>query len=1390
MGRTTSQVCLLAVGILAACGGGGGGGPDAGSVSDASAPPDGGSAPDARAPDAQVPDAQAPDAQAPDARVPAQVTAAFVSATADNADHMINAATVGAVTVTVSTAGPVADGDSVVVELDDGTAMASMTAPASASGTTVVAGIDATALADGAIGVRAHVVVGGGVGAAFDGAPATKDTVAPATPSQPDLIAADDSGAFDDDDVTSAGFATFIGTADPDVDVALLVDGAATSGGIAGVGGDYTLAGSLPEGTVAVTVVAVDAAGNPSAPSPPLSVTVDTTAPADPTDVRVPAGTQNPVHMINAATAAAVVVSVTSEVAATDTVEARVSVGATSTMGSITGASGAGPHDVTIDATGFADTAPGGVQLAARVVDLAGNVNPGGFVAGTPATKDTVAPATPAAPDLLAADDSGASSTDDVTAVATPRLTGSAEPAAAVELAADGVVAGTSAADGAGAFTIAPAAALGDGARALTVRAIDAAGNRSGSSPALVVTIDTVAPATPAAPDLAAASDSGPSNTDDYTNDTTPTLAGSAEAAALVSVYRDGVLLATATASGAGAWSVTAPALADGSFAITATATDLAGNTSVASAALALTIDTDVATPGAPDLAAASDLGASSTDDLTADTTPTFVGTVEPGAVVALTEGATPRGSATAGADGSYAVTSAALSHGAHALRVAQTDRAGNASAASPALTVDIDAAAPSLVLASRLPAPGAALVPAGTNLELAFSEPMNPASITADTWYVAGQQGAGAVFQRAAAAFTLVADPDGDGVVENADLLASGAAITVVVDGVEDLAGNPAPAASWGFTTRDRTPPNVIARSPAALVPPIDAATWTGVTVQFDEAMDASRGRCRVERADIDKTAAAASISGEQEGATLAWATTALPGDTLVMTFTTFAPPPGQSFEVSCEDVFDVDGNAFHEPAAPVDQFRVGVAYHVLTANPSDTTAPDVVSRLPEPGATGVDAAPMIAITFSEPIDVTTLADIRVSDSSGDITSSLQMQQAFNTVFLAARAALPAGETITVTVPTTLLDAGGNALAADRSFVFTVGAEVDVGAPVLGASAPADGELEVPRAGYAMGFALRDGADGAPEFPRLDGSLQDSFLLVDDATGIPVKGWQVSGQDLQSEIAVRPTPEAPLPLAAATTYTAIVSGVADRAGNAMTGASFSFTTQTSDADAAPYIDRVYPRVDLVRWSNGNVTVRWDLRARPIDPGQQVTVTSAGPGGWSATVGPYTGTDYFDYRTFTAAGSDAGNEPELAALGAGFYELQFTAVDAAANTVTRVTELYLWDTTPVAIAPVDGAATGTTTPTLSWTGVDVANADALLLSIKDATGRDVLMVILAPSITSFTVAPEAALSAAGNPYTWNLAQIRFHQGVDGTHAGAAQQTTPAPPGATTTFTVP
>jgi len=127
---------------------------------------------------------------------------------------------------------------------------------------------------------------------------------------------------------------------------------------------------------------------------------------------------------------------------------------------------------------------------------------------------------------------------------------------------------------------------LQDGTYTLYLEATDIFGNSS--NVALTFTLDTTTPSPLV--DLLATSDSGISSSDDVTQDTTPSFQGTAEAGAEVQLFANEAKIGETTSDGE--WEITTGALADGSYAITAITTDIAGNESVSLAPLWATIDT------------------------------------------------------------------------------------------------------------------------------------------------------------------------------------------------------------------------------------------------------------------------------------------------------------------------------------------------------------------------------------------------------------------------------------------------------------------------------------------------------------------------------------------------------------------------------------------------------------------------------------------------------------------------------------------------------------------------------------------------------------------------------------------------------------------------------
>ena len=336
-------------------------------------------------------------------------------------------------------------------------------------------------------------------------------------------------------------------------------------------------------------------------------------------------------------------------------------------------------------ATPLAKLSEGSHNLTAKTVDSGGNLsmasNALAFVV------DSIAPTKPVFA-LDAASDTGISATDKITNLKTPKITGTAEAGSTVTLLEGTTVLGTAtvaAGSAGGAFTI-TSGTLTDGDHILTVQAKDAAGNVSLVSDTLKVTIDTKAPDAPALPTLDSASDTGMSSIDGITKTAIPVIKGVAEAGSKVELFDGTKSVGTATAGVDGKYSITASTLADGVHKFTVKATDVAGNTSVASAIASVT--TDTVGPAVPVVTTSA--GSVNTN------APTIAGTAEASATVTIYNGANVVGSVTADATGkwSYTVTNL-LVDGTYQFSAQATDIAGNISNKSTAVAVTVDTVAP-----------------------------------------------------------------------------------------------------------------------------------------------------------------------------------------------------------------------------------------------------------------------------------------------------------------------------------------------------------------------------------------------------------------------------------------------------------------------------------------------------------------------------------------------------------------------------------------------------------------------------------------------------------------------------------------------------------------------
>lgn len=331
------------------------------------------------------------------------------------------------------------------------------------------------------------------------------------------------------------------------------------------------------------------------------------------------------------------------------------------------------------------------------------------------------APSAPAAPVVASfSTDSGVAG-DGITNDSTLELKGTAAAGSTVKIYDGSTQIGTATPTSTGSWDYITQV-LTDAKHTLTATATNSSGQTSAASAAVAVTVDTKAPA---APTIA-------SDTVNATNQVV--MSGTAEANSAIKVFDGTTQVGTATTNSSGAWSVTTSALSAGSHALTAKATDVAGNVSAASTAVDPVIGTTTSgtgtgtsgtsgtgtsgtgtsgtgtsgtgtsgtgtsgtgttAPAAPKIASFSTDSGVAGDHITSDKTLTLAGTAAANSTVKVFDGSTQLGIATADANGAWHYSTAGLLDGKHSLTATDTV-SGVTSKASTALDVTVDTTAP-----------------------------------------------------------------------------------------------------------------------------------------------------------------------------------------------------------------------------------------------------------------------------------------------------------------------------------------------------------------------------------------------------------------------------------------------------------------------------------------------------------------------------------------------------------------------------------------------------------------------------------------------------------------------------------------------------------------------
>ncbi|WP_345946590.1 Ig-like domain-containing protein [Bradyrhizobium sp. 150] len=207
----------------------------------------------------------------------------------------------------------------------------------------------------------------------------------------------------------------------------------------------------------------------------------------------------------------------------------------------------------------------------------------------------------------------------------------------------------------------------------------------------------------PSAPVIASWSPDTGATGDGVTDANKISLHGTAAAGSTVKVYDGSTQIGTATANSSGSWDYITSVLTDAKHALTATATNASGQTGVASAALAVTVDTKA--PTAPTIASHSVNSANQV---------VLSGNAEVSSVVKVFDGTTQIGTAMANSSGVWGYTSAALAAGSHSFTAKAMDVAGNTGAASTVFAANIGTSTSPTTPTSPTPTPDKVIESAG----------------------------------------------------------------------------------------------------------------------------------------------------------------------------------------------------------------------------------------------------------------------------------------------------------------------------------------------------------------------------------------------------------------------------------------------------------------------------------------------------------------------------------------------------------------------------------------------------------------------------------------------------------------------------------------------------
>mgnify|MGYP000477524092 CR=1 FL=1 len=425
------------------------------------------------------------------------------------------------------------------------------------------------------------------------------------------------------------------------------------------------------------------------------------------------------------------------------------------------------------------------------------------------------------------------------------------------------------------------------------------------------------------------------------------------------------------------------------------------------------------------------------------------------------------------------------------------------------------------------------------TVITATFNEPMNPTSINSSTFTLRqGSIGITGSISYSGNSATFI--PSGE--------LSFGTLYTATItDAVEDLAGNNlSDDIRWRFTTGsepDETAPVVATTDPEANE--VDVPVNSNITATFSEPLDGS-------------TVTNSTFTVRQNG-TIINGTITYSGLTAI-----FNPSNnlsfGSNFEASITSgVQDLAGN------------NLSADFNWGFTTVQETIPPVIASTFPAKDAENIAVGTTISVTFSEPMDPTTINATTfnlLDDDDNQINGTITYSD--NTATFTPSADLSFDKTYTGSVTTGVQDLAGNNLQNNFSWTFSTAKDPDKSVPEVTTTSPTNNQADV-----AIASNITVTFNEPMSTTTIDNT---SFLVSQDGT-------PVNGEISYSGTTATFNPNNNFAFDATITAT-ITTAATDLAGNAL-GSDFSWSFTTEQESTPPVISNTSPANNATNVSAG-----------------------------------------------------------------------------------------------------------------------------------------------------------------------------------------------------------